>query len=115
METLATLSKIYGVRSAAYAELDYHIITQYEAPVTGSGYVVDCLRSALWACDQGPYETAVKAAVALGRDTDTTACVTGGLAGLRDGVDAIPERWRAALRGRELLDPLLEKLLNLHA
>ncbi len=77
----------------------------------GSGYVVDCLRSARWTVEAGNYEQVVKAAVALGNDTDTTACVAGGIAGLRDGLEAIPKRWRDALRGQELYEPLLQRLL----
>ena len=78
---------------------------------SGSGYVLDCLWSARTALTAGSYEDVVRAAVAMGNDTDTTACVAGGIAGLRDGVGAIPARWRAALRGKELLAPLREKLL----
>jgi len=77
----------------------------------GSGYVLDCLQSARWATHAGGFEAVVKAAISLGNDTDTTACVAGGIAGLRDGVGAIPERWRLGLRGRELVDPLLRGLL----
>jgi len=53
----------------------------------------------------------VRAAIRLGNDTDTTACVAGGLAGLRDGIDAIPARWRDGLREPELFRPLLDSLL----
>jgi ADP-ribosylglycohydrolase len=56
------------------------------------------------------YESCVKAAIALGDDTDTTACVAGGIAGIRWGEAGLPVRFREALRGRELLDPLLEAL-----
>src|SRR5262249_4062025 len=77
----------------------------------GTGYVVDCLHSARYAVQAGPYEVAVKTAVALGNDTDTTACVAGGIAGLRDGIGAIPARWRVGLRGQELMRPLLQRLL----
>jgi ADP-ribosyl-[dinitrogen reductase] hydrolase len=69
------------------------------------------LRSARVAVAAGGYEQVVKAAIGLGRDTDTTAAVAGGIAGARDGIDAIPRRWRDALRGRELLEPLLVSLL----
>jgi ADP-ribosyl-[dinitrogen reductase] hydrolase len=110
-QALTSLRAIYANDSIRRAELDYHIRPFNEVEVQGSGYVVDCLRSALWACNQGGYEQAVKAAISLGRDTDTTACVTGGLAGLRAGLNAIPSRWRADLRGQELVDPLLDKLL----
>jgi ADP-ribosylglycohydrolase len=78
---------------------------------TGSGYVVDTLHSARAALAAGSFEAVVRAAIRLGDDTDTTACVAGGLAGIRDGVAAIPARWRDALRGRDLLDPLLAALV----
>jgi ADP-ribosyl-[dinitrogen reductase] hydrolase len=54
----------------------------------------------------------VKAAIALGDDTDTTACITGGIAGIRDGVEAIPSRWLDVLRGQELVVPLVERLME---
>jgi ADP-ribosyl-[dinitrogen reductase] hydrolase len=72
---------------------------------------VDCLRSARMALQEGSYEAVVKAAIALGHDTDTTACVAGGVAGLRYGVAAIPRRWLDQLRGRPLVDPLVRELL----
>jgi ADP-ribosylglycohydrolase len=58
------------------------------------------------------YEAVVKAAIALGHDTDTTACIAGGLAGIKYGVDAIPERWMQVLRGKDLVEPLLDELLR---
>ena len=60
--------------------------------------------------NEGGYEAVVKRAVAFGDDTDTTAAVAGGIAGIRHGPAGIPERWRSALRGRELLAPLLAAL-----
>jgi len=82
------------------------------APGSGSGYVVDCLRSVYQVvAANASYEAVVKAAILLGHDTDTTACVAGGIAGIRDGLGAIPQRWRDGLRGQQLLTPLLHKLL----
>jgi ADP-ribosyl-[dinitrogen reductase] hydrolase len=77
----------------------------------GSGYVVDSLWSALdcLLTTQG-YEPCVRRAIQLGRDTDTTACIAGGLAGLHYGSDAIPARWLNALRGRELVEECLAAL-----
>ncbi len=92
------------------AELEFHIRPGDEIPGRGSGYVVDCLRSVRDALRQPDYETVVKYAIGLGGDTDTTACIAGGMAGLRDGVKAIPVRWRNALRGREICNPIIEKL-----
>ena len=92
-------------------ELETAVRPDDPAGVTGRGYVVDSLHSARWATTAGPFEQVVKAAVALGHDTDTTAAVAGGIAGLRDGRAAIPDRWLAALRGREHYEPLLKTLL----
>jgi ADP-ribosylglycohydrolase len=109
---VASLRAIYADDAVRSSELEQHVRPDDLEPVSGSGYVVDCLRSARWAVAQGDYEQAVKAAVALGNDTDTTACVTGGVAGLRDGLDAIPERWRTELRDAERFAPLLRQLLT---
>jgi ADP-ribosyl-[dinitrogen reductase] hydrolase len=106
---IATMRAYLGDSSPGRAELEKQIL--FFDNCAGSGYVVDCLFSARWAIEQGDYEIAVKKAVALGHDTDTTACAAGGIAGLRDGFEAIPERWRQALRGQEIVKPLLDGLL----
>lgn len=111
---VARLRAIYGAGSAALAELEQAVRPDDPPDGRGSGYVVDTLRSARLALQAGGYETVVKAAIALGHDTDTTACVAGGIAGLRDGVAAIPARWRDRLRGQELLAPLSAALLRRH-
>jgi ADP-ribosylglycohydrolase len=94
-------------------ELDVHVAPDDRAAApTGTGYVVDCLRSAAWAVEGADgYTLAVRRAIALGNDTDTTACVAGGIAGIRWGRADIPTRWREGLLGGEVLDPLLERLL----
>ncbi len=93
-------------------ELEFNVRPNDFVPGQGSGYVVDSLRSARFLMREISYENVVKAAVKLGSDTDTTACVAGGVAGVRDGIEAIPARWMDALRGREIADSLLERLLN---
>ena len=47
------------------------------------------------------------AAVNLGDDTDTTACVAGGLAGILYGREAIPSEWFATLRGKDVIEACL--------
>jgi ADP-ribosylglycohydrolase len=80
---------------------------------TGSGYVVDCFWSA-WDsfAESSTYEETVKRAVAYGDDTDTTACVAGGLAGIRWGLAGIPQAWRTGMRGRDIVDRIAAKLLE---
>lgn len=78
---------------------------------SGTGYVLDTLWSAKAAVEgTTSYEACVRHAITLGHDTDTTAAIAGGIAGLLYGGDAIPNRWREGLRGQELYAPLLEKL-----
>lgn len=105
------LSTLYGTMPAFSAELG-HVLAAKTVPPTGSGYVVDSLWSARHACRAGRYEDVVKSAVELGNDTDTTACIAGGLAGIHFGFEAIPLKWTDALRGRDLVRPLEQQLLR---
>lgn len=82
-----------------------------DAP-NGSGYVVDCLWSSVAAVLRTRnFEDCVRCAISFGNDTDTTACVAGGWAGLLYGEDAIPLRWREQLQGKHLVEPMLERLV----
>lgn len=76
--------------------------------VRSGTYVLDTLHAALWCLvTTDSYRDCVLAAVNLGSDTDTTAAVVGGLAGIRYGLDANP--WTGELRGSDLVDALLNK------
>jgi ADP-ribosyl-[dinitrogen reductase] hydrolase len=107
---VAALRGIVAEDSPLRVELEGTVRPDDPPDGRGGGHVVDCLHSARLAVQAGPYERAVKAAVAIGNDTDTTAAVAGGIAGLRDGIAAIPRRWVEALRGRDLYEPLLRTL-----
>lgn len=79
----------------------------------GGGYVVDCFWSACEAFeDANSYAETIARAIRYGNDSDTTSCVAGGLAGIYWGVDSIPAEWRAGMRGREIVEPLLTRLLS---
>jgi ADP-ribosylglycohydrolase len=52
-------------------------------------------------------------AVNLGHDTDTTAAVTGGLAGLLYGFDGIPSEWINSLARKSDIEELVESCRNL--
>jgi ADP-ribosyl-[dinitrogen reductase] hydrolase len=106
---LDALRAIYATQPQHLAVLEEVFRPNAERRVTGTGFVIDSLFSAKWALEQGDFETVVKSAISLGNDTDTTACIAGGLAGIRDGLEGIPSRWREALRGQELLEPLMQR------
>ncbi len=104
---------LWPKKSALRIELETKIQPDTDDPGRGGGYVVDCLRSARDAVlFQPTYERVVRTAIALGDDTDTTACVAGGIAGIREGIEGIPKRWRDRLRGWALYEPLLSRLLD---
>ena len=67
-------------------------------------------RCDIHALQQKTYKDVIKTAIILGHDTDTTACFTCGIVGLYFGFNAIPPQWFKQLRGKELVDPLLQKL-----
>lgn len=92
-------------------ELEDHIRPDDSSDGRGTGYVVDTLRTVRSVMQEASFERVVRQAIGHGRDTDTTACIAGGLAGARHGVSGIPRRWMAALRGRELAEPLIEGLV----
>lgn len=70
--------------------------------VEGTGYVVDCLRAALWAVSRTTsFESAVLMAANLGDDADTTAAVAGQIAGAIYGLSGIPDGWLEKLAWRE--------------
>ena len=87
--------------------LHTHQPTGYE---WGSGYVLDTFATVREALKESSYEAVVRKAISFGRDTDTTACIAGGLAGIVYGEQGIPLRWRQTLRGQELLIPLWDNL-----
>jgi ADP-ribosylglycohydrolase len=64
-----------------------------------SGFVNHTVPAAVycWLSHRDSYRDAVETAVCLGGDSDTVAAITGALAGIELGVEAIPEDWLAKL------------------
>ncbi len=82
--------------------------------VSGSGFVLDTLWSSRVAFEStSNYEQCVKRAIPFGHDTDTTAAVTGGIAGIKYGLSGIPFRWHEGLRGKQLVTPLSAQLQSI--
>lgn len=85
-------------------------IEHFSTP-TGSGYVLDTFWSAWNAfAESGSFTETVERAIRFGSDTDTTAAVAGGLAGIYWGRSGIPAVWLSAMRGREIVEPLVARL-----
>lgn len=84
--------------------------TMPEAAIRGSGYVLHSLEASIWCLLMtDSFEAAVLRAVNLGEDTDTTGAVTGGLAALVYGWDAIPNGWIDSLARIQDIEDLAER------
>jgi ADP-ribosyl-[dinitrogen reductase] hydrolase len=78
---------------------------------SGSGYVVDTFWSVREALREETFEDVVRSAIAFGNDTDTTSCVASGLAGIKFGLQGVPQRWLKGLRGFNDIAGILPCLL----
>lgn len=82
-----------------------------EFEIQSSGYVIHTLEASIWCLmTTNNYKDAVLKAVNLGSDTDTTAAVTGGLAGILYGWQNIPENWLNVLAKKNDIIKLSNKL-----
>lgn len=82
-----------------------------EIEIKSSGYVIDSLEASLWCImNQNTFVESVLTGVNLGGDTDTTAAITGGLAGIIYGIDSIPTEWIDSLVRKNDIFKLSERL-----
>lgn len=83
--------------------------------IQSGGFVLHTLQAACWCLSTtDSYASCVLTAVNLGEDTDTTAAVAGGLAGIVHGIagpdnpQGIPAAWIDALFGKQVIDSVLD-------
>ena len=75
--------------------------------IRSSGYVAHSLEAALWCVGRTTcFADAVLLAANLGEDADTTAAITGQLAGALYGVNGIPDKWLGQLAWRERIEEM---------
>lgn len=110
-DALAEELRVY-LDNTESAELDIILNAPQRHHPQGTGYVVYTLWSADFAMRSDSFEDVFRKAIALGNDTDTTACVAGGLAGLRYGYQGLPKDWLSHLKGQAMVKQLLAPLFN---
>lgn len=88
-------------------EFDRIFNDDFSGGIMSGGYVIDTIEAVIYCLKTTDnYKDAVLKAVNLGGDTDTTACICGGLAGIYYGFDAIPIDWLEVI-------PKLDDILSL--
>ena len=81
--------------------------------IKSSGYVVHTIEASLWCFfNNDNYKDTVLQAVNLGSDTDTTAAVVGGLAGIYYGLNDICEAWINNIVKGEMIKKLICEFCN---
>ncbi len=92
-----------------------------EETIKSSGYVLHTLEASFWCfMKHNSYSESVLKAVNLGEDTDTTGCVTGGIAGVFYGINSesnrkgILKEWLEVIVKKEKINDLCEMLYDLN-
>ncbi len=98
--------KIISIANMDFLDLSY-------SQLTGSGYVVESLESALWCFMNGDsFEDCILLAANIGNDADTTAAICGQLAGAYYGFSNIPNKWRTSISMATEIEELAVDLYN---
>lgn len=88
-----------------------NIFEMEEKDIHSTGYVIHSLEASIWCLFKtNSYAEATLLAANLGEDSDTTAAITGGLAGLIYGYQSIPEKWLILLARNEDIKDLGERM-----
>ncbi len=93
--------------------LSGRIAGEPRSAIQSSGYVLHTLEASVYLLLRSPsYSQAVLDAINMGGDTDTTACVVGGLSGILHGLKAIPEGWLQPIARRTELSGWFETFVS---
>ncbi|MGV0924970.1 ADP-ribosylglycohydrolase family protein [Empedobacter tilapiae] len=87
------------------------LIDLKEDEIRSTGYVIDSLEASIWCLlNTNSYKDCVLKAVNLGHDTDTIACIAGGIAGIYYDIETIPTNWIGKLARVDDILHLAEQL-----
>ena len=81
------------------------------ADLRSGGYVIEVLESSIWFfLNRESYEETILSIINIGHDTDTSAAIAGGLAGIYYGLNGMPDYWIASIARMEDIMELGNKL-----
>ena len=74
------------------------------------GYVIEVLESSIWFfLNSSSYKEAILSIINIGHDTDTSAAIAGGLAGIYYGVERIPQDWVSQIARKDDIEDLAKR------
>lgn len=118
---LSVFSMAYESEMWWAAEWDYFrlllagdLARRPDPEIDSGGYVLNTLTASLWCLlTTQNFRDCVLKAVNLGGDTDTTGCVTGGMAGTAYGINSIPPEWIEQLARKDDVGSLFHEFADL--
>lgn len=115
-KTIINEYKEYPEELNLFNKILFNDISKYNPDeLSGSGYVIHSLESSLYSfitCNN--YIKSIITAISFGEDTDTIACIAGGLSGLYYGYDNIPKRYIDKLDRKDDIIELLNKFDDIY-
>ncbi|WP_299588473.1 ADP-ribosylglycohydrolase family protein [uncultured Microbulbifer sp.] len=104
LEYTPNSEKVFSIAKGEFLQQSYE-------ELTGSGYVIESLISALWCFfNTDSFHEAILLAANIGNDADTTAAICGQIAGAYYGISGIPEEWQQQICWSEDIILLAENL-----
>ena len=98
--------KVAGIAGGDFLDLQYD-------QLTGSGYVIESLISALWCFfNSDNFRDAILLSANIGNDADTTAAICEQIAGAYYGFSAIPDDWNFSITQAQDIEGLAADLLE---
>ena len=86
----------YAPKVISLSNLEF--LSKSYTELTGSGYVIESLETALWCfMNSESFEEAILLSANIGNDADTTAAICGQIAGAYYGFSGIPDKWSSAI------------------
>lgn len=106
------INKYHRILMNPIGEYEIKPVYEYnECEIASSGYVVHSVEAAIWCLlRENSFEETVLRAINLGSDTDTTAAIAGGLAGILYGFESIPQKWINQLARKDDIFDLCDRL-----
>lgn len=82
--------------------------------IKSSGFVVASLEASLWVLmNTSSFKQAILDSVNLGNDTDTIGAITGSMAALVYGMEAMPAEWIDAIRNKDYLYEIVDNFTKI--